>query len=293
MASLVDDVVGSSSGGKEDDGEDLVLGEELLEAAHQALEGAIGAGGAGGAGGAAGLGDGLGDDVDDVGALSGTGGEDDAVLALDLLVLLLQVVHELLLLGLLDKGDGAAAEAAAGHTGAEDTLHLLGGLDQEVELLSGDLVVVLEGLVGLVEVLAGTLVVVVLQALDALVGTDVLGDGLGMSGSGDAYVEGSSVLDLGDLVLDLIEHVGGAVAEGLDLGVELGDGLSDLLAGGDSLGVLGAGEGVLAVAVANDDGDLGVDEGDKLGLLASAVDEEGVVLLAAGGDELVHNTAYQ
>lgn len=293
MASLVDDVVGSSSGGKEDDGEDLVLGEELLEAAHQALEGAIGAGGAGGAGGAAGLGDGLGDDVDDVGALSGTGGEDDAVLALDLLVLLLQVVHELLLLGLLDKGDGAAAEAAAGHTGAEDTLHLLGGLDQEVELLSGDLVVVLEGLVGLVEVLAGTLVVVVLQALDALVGTDVLGDGLGMSSSGDAYVEGSSVLDLGDLVLDLIEHVGGAVAEGLDLGVELGDGLSDLLAGGDSLGVLGAGEGVLAVAVANDDGDLGVDEGDELGLLASAVDEEGVVLLAAGGDELVHDTAYQ
>ena len=293
MASLVDDVVGSSSGGKEDDGEDLVLGEELLEAAHHALEGAIGAGGAGGAGGAAGLGDGLGDDVDDVGALSGTGGEDDAVLALDLLVLLLQVVHELLLLGLLDKGDGAAAEAAAGHTGAEDTLHLLGGLDQEVELLSGDLVVVLEGLVGLVEVLAGTLVVVVLQALDALVGTDVLGDGLGMSGSGDAYVEGSSVLDLGDLVLDLIEHVGGAVAEGLDLGVELGDGLSDLLAGGDSLGVLGAGEGVLAVAVANDDGDLGVDEGDKLGFLASAVDEEGVVLLAAGGDELVHDTAYQ
>ena len=293
MASLVDDVVGSSSGGKEDDGEDLVLGEELLEAAHQALEGAIGAGGAGSAGGAAGLGDGLGDDVDDVGALSGTGGEDDAVLALDLLVLLLQVVHELLLLGLLDKGDGAAAEAAAGHTGAEDTLHLLGGLDQEVELLSGDLVVVLEGLVGLVEVLAGTLVVVVLQALDALVGTDVLGDGLGMSGSGDAYVEGSSVLDLGDLVLDLIEHVGGAVAEGLDLGVELGDGLSDLLAGGDSLGVLGAGEGVLAVAVANDDGDLGVDEGDELGLLASAVDEEGVVLLAAGGDELVHDTAYQ
>ena len=293
MASLVDDVVGSSSGGKEDDGEDLVLGEELLEAAHQALEGAIGAGGAGGAGGAAGLGDGLGDDVDDVGALSGTGGEDDAVLALDLLVLLLQVVHELLLLGLLDKSDGAAAEAAAGHTGAEDTLHLLGGLDQEVELLSGDLVVVLEGLVGLVEVLAGTLVVVVLQALDALVGTDVLGDGLGMSGSGDAYVEGSSVLDLGDLVLDLIEHVGGAVAEGLDLGVELGDGLSDLLAGGDSLGVLGAGEGVLAVAVANDDGDLGVDEGDELGLLTSAVDEEGVVLLAAGGDELVHDTAYQ
>ena len=290
MASLVDDVVGSSSGGKEDDGEDLVLGEELLEAAHQALEGAIGADGAGGA---AGLGDGLGDDVDDVGALSGTGGEDDAVLALDLLVLLLQVVHELLLLGLLDKGDGAAAEAAAGHTGAEDTLHLLGGLDQEVELLSGDLVVVLEGLVGLVEVLTGTLVVVVLQALDALVGTDVLGDGLGMSGSGDAYVEGSSVLDLGDLVLDLIEHVGGAVAEGLDLGVELGDGLSDLLAGGDSLGVLGAGEGVLAVAVANDDGDLGVDEGDELGLLASAVDEKGVVLLAAGGDELVHDTAYQ
>lgn len=45
------------------------------------------------------------------------------------------------------------------------------------------------------------------------------------------------------------------------------------------------------VAVADDNGDIGIDERNELALVVSAVDQEGVVLLGAGGDVLIHNTA--
>ncbi len=47
-----------------------------------------------------------------------------------------------------DKGDDAAAEAAAGHAGADDAGDGLGDFDEGVEFGGGDLVIVAEGGVG-------------------------------------------------------------------------------------------------------------------------------------------------
>ena len=119
-------------------------------------------------------------ELHDVGALTRTSHEDRAIDAGLLFVFSLESLLEGLYGLSLDECDGAASETASGHTGTEDALHILGDVDEGVQLRGGDLIVRLQGLVGLVEVLTSLDVVVVLEGFDAILSTLVLVDDLGI-----------------------------------------------------------------------------------------------------------------
>ncbi len=91
---------------------------------------------------------GWGDFLEEVGAFGGAGGEDDGGDASFGEVLGVHGFADLLGVLCFAEGDSGAAEAAAGHAGAEDAWEGAGDFYHEVEFLAGDFEVVAEGGVG-------------------------------------------------------------------------------------------------------------------------------------------------
>ena len=91
-------------------------------------------------------------------------------------------------------------------------------------------------------------------------------------------------------VAPLFEVFKGRIAQERDTGAVAGNdgtgGLGFTAAGG----IVAAGDGVLDHGVGDDQGDVGWDGGEAEAEVA-AVEEEGVILFAVGGDELIHDAA--
>lgn len=177
-----------------------------------------------------------------------------------------------------DEGDGGSAEASAGHSGAEDVgaAEFDGVFDESVDFGCGDFEVVAHGVVRLDHELADGGPVFVVGGVGGVEGALVFGDDVAC-----AFVDGG--IELG---LFGVEVFHGGVAQSLD---------AQLLCGGfaclATFGVVSVDEGVFDFGVDDEDGDVGVIECDLAGFVGSAVDEEGVTVLAHGGDELVHDAA--
>ena len=177
--------------------------------------------------------------------------------------------------------DDAAAEATAGHAGAEDAGNLAGDVDEGVEFGAGDGVIVAEGSVGVVHVFAAGAVVAVGEGVGEVGGAGNFGDDVaGAAEAGGVHAEAA-----------VFEEIHVDVAEGFDVGVlalDVGESGFALVTAG---GVFAGDEFVFDVGVGDDDAEVLVIEGDLSGGAVAAVDEEGVAFFAHGGDELVHDAA--
>lgn len=173
------------------------------------------------------------------------------------------------------QGDGAAAEAAAGHSGAEDAGDAHGGVDDEVEFWATDAEVVAEGGVGIEHALAEALEVGVAEGGDGELDAVLFG----------ANVTGGAKFGVGEIAC------GGGELRWWEVGevgeIEFGGGG---LACGDAIGELGGGESVAHAGVDDQQRRFALaGHGNVLGGLAEgAVDAEGVVGGGGGGGELVH-----
>ena len=179
-----------------------------------------------------------------------------------------------------DQIDGAAAEASASKARAEAAGLFAGQRDQDVDLLAGRFEVVAQADVGLAHQLAEV---------------GQVGDAEGIGGGQYARV-------LGDDVAAALEHAGGhlaaplvevghrGVAQRHDLGPVLAQDVRSSFNLRAAAVVLAFGYRVPHHGVADDDAYVRRD-GGELELQPAAVDHDGVVLLSAATDELVHDAA--
>lgn len=177
------------------------------------------------------------------------------------------------------EGDDAAAEPAAGHSGADNAGRLVGEVGGEVELGAGDAEVVAERGVGIPEQGSQGGEIGGGERAGGVAGALVLSDDVAC---GAVLIGGeprASAFDKGEAALCF------GVSEERDL-----EGEGGLFAGVASFGVFAAGEGVLDAGVDNHDAESGRDW-DGVGVLGETVDEERVPRAAEHGDELVHDAA--
>jgi hypothetical protein len=176
------------------------------------------------------------------------------------------------------EGDGAAAEAAAGHASAEDAWDLRCRVDDVVEFGAGDAVVIAEGGVGLEHELAEAREVSCAEGVAGEVDAVLLG----------GHVANGAEFGVGEQMGHGDELVGGKVGEVVEVEFVGGGG-----AGRDAKGELGGGEGVADAGIDDEAGRVADGgHGNVLGRGAEgAVDAEGVIGEGEGGGELVHEAA--
>lgn len=214
-----------------------------------------------------------------VGSYGGAGGEEERGDASLGQVAFVYLGRDFLDIGGAAKGHGGAAEASAGHAGAEDPAFeadLLGKGDHEVEFITGDLEVIAQGAMRAFHEGADVREVSVFEGFDCFDGAVDFGDDV--AGAAEDAVAHFRLFSVDFIHRDVAPA--GFPDEGQPV--------YGVLASGT---VAAIGEVMADVRIGDDDGEGGVGEGNHFKFAGAAVDEDKLVFGTEGGGELVHDPA--
>ncbi len=179
-----------------------------------------------------------------------------------------------------NKINGCAAKAAAGHARAMDTGLAIGDIDHEVELRATDFKQITKADVRFGHAPAEAGKVAGAQGFGAVEHASVFGDD----------VEGALEGDFGKQSAMSPELFETDVAEGTDARQDGGETVNGVFAIGAATIVFTGSEFVLDHGVADDEGGR-FRNGDQLEIESAAIQQERVILLAVERDELIHDAA--